>query len=313
MSDSFSSGAPPRTPATASTTNTPRRLDGAGWLARAVGDLREIAADLWHTRELLHQLTIRDLKLRYKQAVMGLGWALFMPLLVLLSGAFLRLILARMSNTPLDRASVAAIAVKALPWSFFVATISTATASLTGNTQLVTKIYFPREVLPLSAVLGQAVDFAVGAVVLAVGLLVLHMPAGGAALLWVVPLVAILFAFTTACALFLSCANLFFRDVKYIVQVVLTFGVLFTPVFFDASMVGPAARRVVMLNPLSAILEGLRLAVVDGHNLLEPLVQSGVEVWLPADLAYSAGVALVTLVGSALLFHRAEFVFAEYV
>jgi ABC-type polysaccharide/polyol phosphate export permease len=120
-------------------------------------------------------------------------------------------------------------------------------------------------------------------------------------------------AFTTAAALFLSCANLFFRDVKYIVQVLLTFGVFFTPVFFDATMLGSAARRLIMLNPLSPILEGLRLAVVDGHNLARPLLVGAATAWSPADLLYTVVVTLVALVGSALLFHRSEFVFAEYV
>lgn len=276
-------------------------------------DLREIVADLRRSRELLHQLALRDLRLRYKQAVMGLGWALFMPLLVLLSGAFFRFIMAKLSGAPLDRAALAAIAVKALPWSFFVGTISTATGSLTGNTQLVTKVYFPREVLPLSAVAAQGFDLLVGSAALAVGLLVLHPPPSAGAALWVAPLVLVLVAFTAACALFLSCANLFFRDVKYIVQVLLTFGVFFTPVFFDASMVGPTARPVLMLNPLAPVLEGLRLALVEGHNLLVPLAPGGVVLWRPGELAYSAGAAGVALVGSAILFHRSEFIFAEYV
>lgn len=283
-----------------------------GW-AGAARDFREIVTELWHTRELLHQLTIRDLKLRYKQAVMGLGWALFMPALVLLSGTFLRLIIAKLSGTPLQAGSVAAIAVKALPWSFFVGTISTATGSLTSNTQLVTKVYFPREVLPLSAVAANAFDFGIGAGALAVSLAIVYPPPSVIALLWVVPLVLTLFVLTAAAALFLSCANLFFRDVKYIVQVLLTFGVFFTPVFFDATMLGPSTRRIVMLNPLSPILEGLRLSVVQGHNLLAPIVQGGGYAWHPAELAYSAAFAVVALLASALLFHRSEFIFAEYV
>jgi ABC-type polysaccharide/polyol phosphate export permease len=280
---------------------------------RLWADLREIVGDLRRSRELLHQLTLRDLRLRYKQAVMGLGWALFMPLLVLLSGAFFRFIMAKLSGAPLDRAALAAIAVKALPWSFFVGTVSTATGSLTGNTQLVTKVYFPREVLPLSAVAAQAFDLLVGSVALTVGLLALHPPPSAATALWVAPLTLLLVAFTAACALFLSCANLFFRDVKYIVQVLLTFGVFFTPVFFDASMVGPTARPLLMLNPLAPILEGLRLALVEGHNLLVPLTHGGVVLWQPAELAYGAAAAVVALVGSAILFHRSEFIFAEYV
>ncbi len=267
--------------------------------------------ELWSYRELVYFLALRDVKSRYKQAFFGIGWTVFQPIVGV---AIFTVVFRRLAEVPSEGVPYSVFALLGFViWSYFAGSFGNASGSLVANASLVTKIYFPREVLPVSVTLGQAVDFAVGVVVLTVGLVLLHPPAMGAALLWVVPLVAILFAFTTACALFLSCANLFFRDVKYIVQVVLTFGVLFTPVFFDASMVGPGARRIVMLNPLSAILEGLRLAVVDGHNLLVPLMQSGVELWRPADLAYSAGVAVVALIGSALLFHRAEFVFAEYV
>ena len=276
-------------------------------------DLRESAGDLWRSRELLHQLALRDLRLRYKQAVMGLGWALFMPALVLLSGTFIRLIIAKLSATPLETSSVASIAVKALPWSFVVGTISTATGSLTSNTPLLTKVYFPREVLPLSALAAHAFDFLIGVLALMVALAFVYPPPAAAPLLWVFPLTAALLVLTAAAALFLSCANLFFRDVKYIVQVLLTFGVFFTPVFFDAHMLGASTRRVVMLNPLSPILEGMRLVVVQGHNLLTPLVHEGSLVWHPGYLVYAALFAVVALLGSALLFHRSEFVFAEYV
>ena len=95
--------------------------------------------------------------------------------------------------------------------------------------------------------------------------------------------------FTTGVSLFLSCANLFFRDVKYIVQVVLMFGIFFTPIFFEPAMLGPKGAYLAMLNPLTGILEGLRLSVVEGHNLLEPLtvVVKGVPrvAWEPWELA----------------------------
>ena len=124
--------------------------------------------------------------------------------------------------------------------------------------------------------------------------------------------------FTAASSLFLSCANLFFRDVKYIVQLMLTFGIFFTPVFYDAIMFGPKGAQIAMANPLAPLLEGLRLAVVQGHNLLEPLIQltaqgQSVLAWSPWYLVYSAAWAVFGLLGSALLFHRLEFVFAEYV
>lgn len=280
-------------------------------------DLREVVDDLLRYRNLLFQLTLRDIRIRYKQAVIGFGWGLFMPCLIILSGVLVRAAMAQVSGTALDTAAVAGIATKALPWGFFVGAISFATASLTGNSNLVTKIYFPREVLPLSAVLATGFDTLIGTAALVVALPFI----GGTfstALLWVPVLALLLFLFTVGASLFLSCANLFFRDVKYIVQILLTFGIFFTPVFFDAAMFGPRGVLIVMLNPLAPILEGLRLSVVHGHHLLTPLVEvtargQEVLVWSPWYLGYSALWAVLMPLGSAWFFHRSEFVFAEYV
>ena len=279
-----------------------------------IGDYREIVFDLWHGRDLLYQLTLRDIRIRYKQAVMGFGWSIFMPIMVVLSGALVRYAMALVSGVHLDVTDVAGLAVKALPWAFFVGTIGFATTSLTANMNLVSKVYFPREVLPLSSTFAQCFDTLIGLSALAVILPFLGVRASWG-LLWVPVLLFLLVTFTAAASLFLSCANLFFRDVKYIVQVMLTFGIFFTPVFFEPSMLGARGSRLVMLNPLSPILEGMRLAVVKGHNLFEPLAATakGGIVWEPWYLLYSAAWAIVGLLLASLLFHRSEFVFAEYV
>lgn len=296
----------------------PVRVTGGETSAAAswTGDLREVVSDLRQTKDLLFQLARRDVTIRYKQAAMGFAWAVFMPMLVALSGTLIRFATAFASGRGLDRAEVGTILVKAVPWSFFVSTIGFSTGSLTANMNLVTKVAFPREVLPLSALLAQCLDFAVAAALVA--LLVPFL--GGVAswqLLWVPVLVALLLLFTAAAALFLSCANLFFRDVKYIVQTVLTFGIFFTPVFFEPAMLGRYGRYL-MYNPVAPILEGLRLSVVQGHNLLEPLTtvaRNGavLTVWTPMYLAYTAVWAVGGLAAAAVLFHRSEFTFAEYV
>jgi ABC-type polysaccharide/polyol phosphate export permease len=283
-----------------------------------VGDLRTIAVnEIWRYRELLYQLTLRDIRIRYKQAVMGFGWAIFMPGLIVLAGTLVRFAMAYMGGSKVELSEIAGMAVKAIPWSFFVGALGFATASLTGNLQLVSKIYFPREVLPLSATLAQCFDTTIGTVTMAVALPFLGVHYG-IALLWVPLLALLIFMFTAATALFISCANLFFRDVKYIVQVLLTFGIFFTPVFFEPRMFGQLGGRIMLLNPLAPLLEGLRLSIVHGHNLVTPLVTatgSGASfpVWSPWYLAYSAAWAVIGLVVSAIIFHRAEAVFAEYV
>jgi ABC-type polysaccharide/polyol phosphate export permease len=279
--------------------------------------LLDIARDVWRSRELVLQLTMRDIRIRYKQAVMGFGWAVLMPMLVVVSGIVIRYAMAQTSGSKLTIDLIGAMAVKALPWAFFVGAIGLATTSLISNTSLLTKIYFPREVLPLSSTLAQSFDTSIGAVAL-----LLMLPWFGASLtvqlLWVPLLLALLFTFVLGCTVFLSCANLFFRDVKYIVQVLLMFGIFVTPVFYEVATFGPVGARVLMLNPLAPILEGLRLAIFQGHDLLRPLVeldpkQREVLAWSPWYLAYTAVWAVGLLTVSVKMFRRAASTFAEWV
>ena len=289
-----------------------------GDAAAVPGDLLQMCRELVRSRELLYQLTRRDITIRYKQAVMGFGWALFMPLLIVFSGIVVQLALANFSGRPLSAAGLGGMAVKAVPWSFFVGAIGFATNSLVANMSLVTKVAFPRAVLPLSAVGAQCFDSGIAIAALVVLLPLLGAVQAAWSLLWVPVLLLLLIGFTTACALFLSCANLFYRDVKYIVQVLLTFGIFFTPVFFEPAMFGARGAPIAMLNPMSPLLEGLRLSVTVGHNLLEPLsttLASGavVTVWSPWYLAYACIVTLLGLPAAALLFYRSQYAFAEYV
>lgn len=281
------------------------------------GDLVEIVGDLWQSRDLLHQLMLRDVRIRYKQAVMGFAWAIFMPMLIVLAGMLVRFSMATVAGTSLQEEALAGMSVKALAWAFFVGAIGFATPSLVGSQGLVSKVYFPREILPISTIGAQLFDTTIGTVVL-----VLMLPFLGAVLspqlLWVPLLALLLITFTTAAGLVLSCGNLFFRDVKYIVQVLLTFGIFLTPVFVEPAMFGATGARIVMLNPIAPLLEGLRLTVAEGHNLLEPLTvvsKAGVSIlaWTPWDLVYSGVWAVLGLVVAMLIFRRAAVAFAEYV
>ena len=203
------------------------------------------------------------------------------------------------SGKPVTLIDVASVMVKSLPWSFFVSAIRFSANSLIGNQNLVTKIYFPREVLPLSAVLASLFDFAIAIITLSVVLAIANIGIN-IYLLWVPHLIFILICFVAACALILSCANLFFRDVKYIVEVVLTFGIFFTPVFYEVEMFG-AKGKLLLLNPLAVILESLKDVVV--------LHKAPDIFWL----AYASVFAILTLLASWKIFHEAEFKFAESV
>jgi lipopolysaccharide transport system permease protein len=276
-------------------------------------DLRATLVDLTRYYELLAELTRRDLRIRYTQAVLGLVWAVLSPLIVALSGWLMRIAFGYLAGAGLHTTELAGIAIKSLGWSFFIGALGFGTASVTANFALVTKVYFPRAVLPISAVVTQVFDSAIGAAVLALVLPLFGVRPTGS-WVWIPVLVALLVLVTTCFTLFSSCANVFFRDAKHVVQLVISFGVFFTPVFYSASAFGPTGVRWVMLNPLGPVLEGLRLAVVEGHNLGLPLTDAGGALaWSPWYLAWSAAWAVLGSAAATVVFRRAEFAFAEYV
>lgn len=276
-----------------------------------LGDLAEIIRETRHSSDLLQQLVLRDIRVRYKQAVFGFAWALLLPIAVVVSGLVMRVAFSYASNRPLNWTQVASMVVNAVPWSFFVGCLNGGMQSLVANKALVTKVYFPREVLPLSAVLAQSFDSTIGLLLVST---VLAFSGIGASwqLAWVPLLLVTLWTLALASALFLSCANLFFRDVKYIVQVFLTFGIFITPVIFEAQMFGPVVGRLMMLNPVAPLLEGLRHSVVYHQNIMTTLTTpKGAVYWQPYYLAYSALWAYGGIIVAALIFHRSERRFAE--
>ena len=255
--------------------------------------------ELLGNRELLYMITWREISIRYKQSVMGLLWAVLMPIIITAAGVLVRVVASKASGQPITAADVSGIGVKALPWAFFVSALRFGTTSLTANSTLVTKIRFPRLVFPLSSVLTSLFDMAV-----AIPVLVLLLPFAGVRLsitmLWIPVLLLVLAVFTAGLCVLFSAANLFFRDVKYLVEVVLTFAIFFTPVLYDVALAGKW-RWVLMLNPIAPVLDGLESSVVRGQ---------------PPDLAwlaYSAGVSSLLFWGGVIFFRRLEPRFAESV
>ncbi len=247
--------------------------------------------------DLVVMLAWRDIRIKYKQSVMGFLWAILMPTLVVGAGIAVQYGLSWYSGKPVDTRNLAAVAVKSVPWAFFVASLRFATGSLIANTTLVTKIYLPREVFPTAAVLSQFADFCVASAVLAV-VLALTGVGASAALLWLPVLVAGLVALCLGLGMFLSAGALFFRDVKYLVDVVITFAVFFTPVFYPVEIFGRHAGTA-LLNPVAPLLVGLADVVV-AHRA--------------PDLgwtAYSMGVAVACCVLGVIAFRRLEPLFAE--
>jgi ABC-type polysaccharide/polyol phosphate export permease len=245
-------------------------------------DLREMVLEQFEFRELLYQMTARDLVLRYKQTAMGFGWALLMPLLntAIFSIVFMRVAPVR-TRVPYPLFAFCGL----LVWNFTASALRVAVTSLTSNTNLVTKVYFPREIFPFSAVAVSLVDFGVAR------LTVTLLPA----------IILVQAAFTTATALLLSMANLFYRDVKYLFEVALTVWMFASAVVYPVDGVGGWAGTLIRANPMTAIVEAYRSVLLYGTPPD------------PVSFGSAAALSLLLLPLAWLLFHRSEFAFAEHI
>lgn len=258
-------------------------------------DVREMFAEQYQFRELLYQMTMRDLRIRYKQTVMGFGWAVFMPIIntIVFSTIFTRV--ARIhTDVPYPIYAFSGL----LAWNFFASSLRFSVISLTGNTNLVTKIYFPREIFPFSAILVSLMDFGVASVVLA-GLMVYYKIAVGWSILFLPVIVLVQIAFTAGVALLLSMGNLFYRDVKYIFEVVITAWMFATAVLYPTYAIGGTFGTLLRLNPMTPIIDAYRAVILRGE--LPPA----------GPFAAAAVISVVVLAVSWTLFHRGEYRFAE--
>lgn len=301
-------------PTISNTTLEHSLADDAEIVPRSRVSIAKIFRELWDARDLVVQFILRDITIRYTQAVMGFAWALLMPVLIVGAGMIFRIVISNMSGTTSETSGIASLLIKALPWSFFSVALSTATQSILAYANLIGKVKFPRESLPLASVVAQGTDLLVG-----LAFVTIALPFLGVSItwdvLWAPVVLGMLIAFTVGFALILSCLNLFYRDVKYIVQVLLNFGVFVTPVFFEPQMLGEKYGGILLRLPLSPFIQGLDVAVVRGHNLLEPLALQGskgmVNVWSPWMLAYAFVLSTVTLYIGLRVFRRGSAHFAE--
>ena len=259
-----------------------------------MNSLREVVAEQWEYRELLVRMTSRDLLLRYKQTVMGFGWAVFMPLV---NTAIFSVIFTRVAAIDVGMPYPLYAFCGLIAWNFFSSALRFSVTSLTSNPSLVTKVYFPREIFPFSAVLVSLVDFAVSALVL-VALMWWYGVAPGWSLALLPLVVASLVIFTAATALLLAMGNLFYRDVKYLFEIVIAFWMFATSVVYPIGRVGGRLGLLLTLNPMTHVIDAFRAVILDGRA-------PG-----PA-FAITTAAAIVLFGGAWLLFHAAEFEFAE--
>lgn len=260
-------------------------------------DVREALAEQVTYRELLWQMTKRDLLLRYKQTVMGVAWAVFMPLT---NTAVFSVIFTRVAPIALEVPYPLFAYIGLVAWNFFASSLRFALISLSSNPQLVTKVYFPREVFPFSAVLVALFDFAVSAVPL-VPMLLWYGVAPSPILLLLPVVVVVQVMLTAACALVLAMGHLFYRDVKYLFDVAIVVAMFATAVLYPVSGLNGALGTALRANPLTVLLDAYRAVVLFGRT--PDLVALG---WTAVGSAMSLGAAW-------LIFHRAEFRFAERV
>ena len=262
------------------------------------GFLRLNLRDVWEYRELLYFLVWRDVKVRYKQTALGAAWAILQPVMTML---VFSVFFGRLAKVPSDGIPYPVFAFTALlPWQLFAYALSESSNSLVSNQNLITKVYFPRLVIPIAAVLAGLVDFAIAFVVL-LGLMLYYgiVPTAAVALL---PLFMLL-AVTTALAigLWLSALNVKFRDVRYTIPFLTQFWMFATPVAYPSSLVPEPWRALYGLNPMAGVVEGFRWALLGKAQGPGPL------------LAVSVAAVVVLLVGGLMYFRRTESTFADVV
>jgi ABC-type polysaccharide/polyol phosphate export permease len=262
-----------------------------------MADMREMVREQSEYWELLYVMSRRDLTLRYTQTIMGFGWAIFMPLLntILFSVIFVRVVKLDV-GVPYPVFAYCGL----LAWNLTASALRFSVSSLTANINLVAKVYFPREIFPFSAVLVAVVDFAVGGLLL-IGMLIYYKVAVTPAILFLPVILAVQVVFTASVALFLAMANLFYRDVKYLFEVVITLWMFGSSVLYPLDGVTGLPGVVLSLNPMTPILDAYRDVILLGR--LPPM----------PEMAAVFGASVIMLGIAWVMFHRSEHQFAEYI
>lgn len=256
-------------------------------------DLKEV----WQYRELLYFLTWRDIKLRYKQTALGAIWAIIQPLLPMV---IFTLFFGQLAHVPSNGIAYSLFAYAGLlPWTYFSNAVSNSSSSVVANTNLVTKVYFPRMLIPLSGVLAALVDFFIASSVLIAMMIWYRVPLSFSQV-WV-PLILLTTTLLAAgTGMLFAALNVRFRDIRFVLPFFVQFWMFATPVIYPASLVPAKWRWLLALNPMAGLVEGFRSALFG--TALE---------W--RMLAISTLAAALLLVYSAYFFRRAERTFADVI
>ena len=247
--------------------------------------------DVWAYRELLGFLATRDIKVRYKQTVLGAGWAILQPVA---TAVVFTVVFGRLANLPSDGVPYPVFALAGLvPWTFFATAVGNTAVSLIGNTNLVSKVYFPRLCIPIATVLASFVDLLVSGVVLLV-VMAIYGVHGGWSMLAVIPLTVLAFGAALGVGLWLSAVTARYRDVRHVMPFLLQFWLFATPVAYASSLLPERWHLLYALNPMVGVVEGFRWSLLDSDVAFGPLALS------------STLSVLVLLVSGAYYFRRME-------
>jgi lipopolysaccharide transport system permease protein len=255
--------------------------------------------DLYRYRELFYFLSWRDILVRYKQTVIGIAWAVVRPFLTMV---VFTIVFGKLAKLPSEGAPYPVLVFSAvLPWQFFANALSETSNSLIGNANLISKIYFPRLIIPASSVITSFVDFLIsGAILIALMIWYQFLPGWRAVTL---PLfVAIAFAASIGCGLWLAALNVKYRDFRYIIPFIVQFGLFISPVGFSSGIVPEKWRMLYSLNPMVGVIDGFRWAIIGGETLI---------YW--PGFVVSLSLVVVLLISGIGYFRKTEKTFADVI
>ena len=256
--------------------------------------------DLWRYRELFYILSWRDISVRYKQTVIGILWALIRPLLTMV---VFTVIFGKMAKFPSDGNAPYAIMVYAgmLPWQFFSSAITATSNSLVGNTQLITKVYFPRLIIPVSSIITSFVDFIISFIIL-IFLMFYFSFLPTWRMVYLLGFLIITFLTALGFGLFITSLNVKYRDFRYIVPFIVQLGLYISPVGFSSSVIPEKYRLLYSLNPMVGVIDGFRWSILGDNS----------NIYIPGFIL-SLFVAVIFLIIGLMKFRKMEKTFADII